>query len=178
MHQANPVVLALVLTALAASGCGSSKTGSTATTAASTTATATTPTVKTTTIKIASGTPLSRARWTVAGEAICRSTKAKLSTLNAHTRAEASRNFTLAADYYLAEAKDLAKLVPPKASTSDWERIVSDIQGYSEYTRSAFQAAASNQGTIPPSLLASAAKLQAEARTIAEHDGFKHCSYL
>jgi hypothetical protein len=162
--------LALAAMATVASGCGSSKTGS-ATTAASTSPTTTAPPAT-----VATGKPLSRARWIAAGDAICESTQTKVNALHGRTSAELLRDIPQAAVYYAAEAESMSKLVPPKSMAHDWETIVDDVHVYGEYTNTAIQNAKEHHGLLTAAFREKIAKLQASMIATAKRDGFKWCS--
>ena len=125
------MALALSAVAIATTGCGSSKTGSKATTTASSATTTTTasalPQVATTPTHIASGAPLSHARWIAVGDAICHSSQMKVARLSFHNKAQFVNVLSQASLEYAAEAESLRKVVPPKAEAGDWERIVNDV---------------------------------------------------
>jgi hypothetical protein len=168
--------LALTVTAIAASGCGSSKSGTTATTAASTTtAPTTTPAPATHSVTLATGKPLSRGRWIAAGDAICERTQDKIETLASRKTPEFAAHLPQAALYYLAEAEDLAKIVPPHSKANDWKQLVNDVYTFSQYTSEAIPYINAH-GKLSPTTIAQTAAIQRSMISIGTRDGFKWCS--
>jgi hypothetical protein len=159
------VALALVALATAASGCGSSKTGST------TTAASTSP-APTTTVAVATGAPLSRARFIAAGDAICENVQLKLNALHGQLLSSIPQ----AAVYYAAEAESMGKIVPPKSLANDWQQIIDDVHVYGEYASNAIQNAKEHHGTLSTAFRAKVAGIQANMIATAKRDGFKWCS--
>jgi hypothetical protein len=168
--------LALAVAAVTASGCGSSKTGSTTTAAETTASTASTASVNTTPATIATGAPLSRARWIAEGDAICATTNDKFATLGARNNTQFLRALPQAAIYYTSESEDLSKLVAPKSMTHDWEQIVDDIHLTGEYANAVAQDIKANQQQSGVQLLRKAEELRKDTLHIAKRDGFKWCS--
>ena len=185
-------VLAIATTMLAASGCGnSSKTvsttisGSTAATtnAAETTSEAkapvTTPApsapVKVATVQVATGTPLAKAQWIAAGDAIC----AHLQTELAANPVKGTKTFAVvfpqAAALERVEVSELGKLVPPRSNTKDWQTLLTKSLESAENTATLGRAAQTREIKLDDPLIVTTTKIDGEIHVIAKRDGFKHC---
>ncbi|MGA9874414.1 MAG: hypothetical protein WBQ21_01230 [Solirubrobacteraceae bacterium] len=187
MLQTQLFALALAATALAVSGCGgSSKAGSTTTVATApvttttpaTTTSADTPAPTTAAAKVATGKPLTRAKLIAQGDAICARANTKLSAVSIASYKEFPRVLPQVALYNTIELKELSKLVPPASLTSDWARIISSDQLYSEYiNRIANYAQANNYSSATP-LIHTAESIHKQLTEVAKRAGFKHCSQI
>lgn len=175
MSHTKLAALALAAAAVAASGCGSSKTGTTATTAASTTAPTTTSAPNTHTVTLATGKPLSRARWIAVGDAICEHLQDKIETLGYRHTSELVAHLPTAAAYYLTEAEELAKVVPPPDKANDWKQIVNDVYNFSQYTSAAIPYIKAH-GQLSHKTIVQTAAIQRSMKGIGARDGFKWCS--
>ena len=172
--------LTLAVTALAASGCGeSSKT--TSNSSATTTATASTTgasgptTPPATSVKVATGAPLSRARFIAAADAICAQTNTKLAAVTVITSKEFARQLPEVVIYDTTEISELSKLVPPPALAHDWETILTDFHGFTEDSNLVAQKLkAKDPKTVAPTVTA-AQNLHRSLDAIAARDGFRHC---
>jgi hypothetical protein len=187
------IALGLAAVALAISGCGgSSKTGSTTasatvatgtastatSTTATTTATTTTPTLPTvtkTTVKLATGRPLTRTALIAKGDAICARANKKLLAISIKNEDEFVRVLPQVAVYNSTESKELGKLVPPASLAHDWAQIINAAHLYSEYVKhiAAYAQETSYQAASP--LVHTAEEVRKQMRTVAGHDGLKHC---
>lgn len=170
--------LTLGAVALVASGCGgsSSKTGSAST--ASAKAAPTTAIFPTTpAVKLASGKPLSRARWIAEGDAICARANTKLAPISIRSTADFGRLLPQIAIYTRAESAELSKLVPPRSMAHDWAQIVNDLRLYSAYGNAIARYALAKNDSAARPLFAAAATLHEKMFAIALRDGFRHCSH-
>jgi hypothetical protein len=182
--------LVLAATTIAASGCGeSSKSTSTATQASSTGAsaatTAATPTTATSTvalpaptapIKVATGTPLARAQFIAAADAICARTNTKLAADVIVTKKEFGRVLPQVAIYDRTETNELSKLVPPAAMAHIWAHMLKDFQSYGEYTSTVARYAQANNFSAASPIINQADDVRRTLSVIAIGQGFKHCS--
>ncbi len=167
-------VSALAATALAAAGCGSSaKTEKTETTTAGNAATAT---AQTTPIKVATGTPLPRAQFILAADAICQRAKAQFAALGARSTAQLERALPQAAVYFASESESLSKLTAPSSMSHDWEQIVSDLHLTGEYTAAVAQHLKAKENAAATQFYAKAERTRKAADQLARRDGFKQCS--
>ena len=185
MLHAGLSALALATIVLTAAGCGSSSKSTTGTTAAaSTPSTARTASIPTPpaqtlpahTVKLVTGTPLTRARWIAAGDAICARVNRKVAGNPVVTAADYARLLPEFAAYYSKEATDLSKLVPPASMAHDGEQLVNGLQLLSEYLIKASQPYAAGNTSAGRQLFKAALLVQQRPIAVAKRDGFKQCT--
>jgi hypothetical protein len=179
MLQIQLFALALAAIALAATGCGGSSksaTGNAAATTPSTARTAPTPTRPAHTIALATGTPLTRARWIAKGDAICARVNREVAGTPANSVSDYARLLPQIAAYYSKEATDLSKLVPPTSMAHDGEQIVNGLQLLSEYLSKSGQAFQAGNVSAGSQLFRTALTIQEQPIAVAERDGFKKCT--
>jgi hypothetical protein len=178
MLQASLAALALAASALLAFGCGGSSkaAASNAVAAATTTTTAPAAAPPPTTVKLATGKPLTRAKWIAEGDAICAHVNTEVAAITAVSASEYGRLIPQIAAYYSTEAYDLSRLVAPAAMAGDGARIVNGIQLLSEYLhRSAQEFQAGDTRTATKRFRAAVA-VQKQPIAVARRDGFKKCT--
>jgi hypothetical protein len=190
MLQTALLALTALASVLVASGCGgSSTTGASAgkSVAAAPTAKAATPTAPPTAaetatvpavaVKMASGTPLSRARWIATGDAACARYNTELSRLVVKSEKEIPRVLPQLVAYQRLEVAALAKLVPPTARAADWQQLLSALLASAEDTGK-FSESADLLRTLNSSpLVLASTELRKQAAKLAKRDGFKVCSH-
>jgi hypothetical protein len=178
MLQIHLAALALVAVALVASGCGgSSKSGtSTATLAATTTAAPTPTTLPSPTVKLATGRPLTRAKWIAEADAICAHVNTEAGAISVRSGSEYVTALPQVAVYYSTEAKNLSNLVPPASMAGDHARIVNGLQLFSEYLSKSGQALATGNKSAAGQLYRAAVGVQKRLIAVAKRDGFKRCT--
>jgi len=181
MLQTQLAALAVVATVLVACGCGgSSKSGaSTTTTSAAVTAsdtTTTTPTSPTTTVKLATGRPLTRAKWIAEGDTICKHVNTEVAAISVVSAAEYGRLLPQIALYYSTEAQELGKLVPPTSMASDGTQLANGLQLLSEYLNRSAREFQAGHNTAGAHLFVTALKIQKQPIAVAKRAGFKMCT--
>jgi hypothetical protein len=189
MRHTRLVALALAATTLLVAGCGgSSKTDATTTAAVtpptnttettSTAASTTTSPATTATVKVASGTPLTRARWISTGDAICAHLFAQIDANPVKSASDFGHVLPQVAIYERTEAAELAKLVPPASKVHDWQQILSNTEREATNTAKLGESAQAGQFNATSPLSKATEKLEIQVSTIAKHNGFTQCSRL
>jgi hypothetical protein len=181
MLRTQLAALTLAVTALAASGCGGSSkdTANPNATTGTTTPGATDTSVSapsSTGIKVATGKPLSRARFIAAADAICAKTNTKLAAVTVITTRELSRQLPQVVLYDATETNELSKLVPPTSLAHDWSTMLNDFHQITEYSRTVTKDVQAHNMKAASPIIVSAQNLRQELNRVATRAGFKHCN--
>lgn len=181
MLHAQLAALALAVGALAASGCGSSaKNGSTSASTGTSPSTTTAQQSSTTaatvpTVTVATGKPLTRAQWTVQGDAICARLATELAGTTSKTQAELANALTQSAVYVRASVTQLAKLVPPASKETDWQEYLTGLQEVAANSVTLAQITKAGQFNSNLPIVTTSQTIHKRIETLARHDGFKSC---
>ena len=177
------LALALTLPVLAAAGCGSSKTASdhasppaTGTTASSHTATTASTPVAVATVHIASGPPLSHARWqALANQACLQASHLENGASNASTRAELTHALLQKASADSARLASLVKLVPPAQLRAAWQRFLDGISQQQADAHKLAEVVQAGGFSFHLPLLAAAGKAERHTKATAAAMGLHEC---
>lgn len=188
MLHVHLAALALAAVAMAVSGCGSSSKSATATPSSaeaattptsSTTSTATpTPTTTLTAVKLATGRPLTRAKWLARGDSICTRLNAQLAASSVTSVRQLGQVLPQAAAYERAELAKLVKLVPPSADATGWQKFLTETQQWAEDSTLLGQSARTAEFTLNEPLVAVTRRLHEHLAHRAKQEGFKECSLV
>jgi hypothetical protein len=131
------------------------------------------PTVK---VTMASGKPLSRAKWIAEGDAICAHFNQELNKLSVKSTSELPRELPQAAVYIRSKVAELSKLVPPTSKASAWQEILNGNLQVAEYaTKLATYTTLGNAITKTP-LAKAITRTDNHTQSLATSIGFKDCS--
>jgi hypothetical protein len=185
MSSKQLAALALATAALAAIGCGSSSKSASTSSAASTASTRTvTPTelprvtLPAASVKIASGKPLTPARWIARGDAICAHLQGELEKTAIKRLADVPQVLPRWAAYERVEVAQLAKLVPPASKASSWQQYLNEGLQWAEGTAKLAESTTAGNAILKSPLANAVARVHDHMQKVAKLYGLKECSLV
>jgi hypothetical protein len=190
MSSKQLAALALTTAALAAIGCGSSS-KSVSSKSASTSSAASTASTRTVTptelprvtlpvasVKIASGKPLTPARWIARGDAICGHLQGELEKTAIKRLADLPRVLPRWAAYVRVEVGQLAKLVPPASKASGWQQYLNEALQWGEGVAKLAESTTAGNAILKSPLANAVARVHDHIQKVAKLYGLKECSLV